>query len=285
MAATTASKLLSLVFVFDGSRVLLGLKRRGFGVGKFNGFGGKMEVGERMRECAARELHEESGLEVDARLLRRRGLLTFNMLAAGWDTSMVVDGAVTSVRPSPSLTHTRLKFEFSFVDSWLSSVLPYFARWPPRYLRMLATQAAVPIGVEARPPDNRHLRDRWVFVGARGARLLVRARSVPRRAHDHRRDGGQLVAERCDALRPDVGRRPALAAARAAGLFYNAYCTTIYFTTTLLTILRNWTSGGLTTATGFHTCCRFVCMHVMCAVHGSMYKRTTRSIHTGNTCR
>ena len=67
-------KLLSLVFVFDsGSRVLLGLKRRGFGAGKYNGFGGKLEQGETMRACAARELEEESGLRVAPTALTRRG--------------------------------------------------------------------------------------------------------------------------------------------------------------------------------------------------------------------
>ena len=43
-------------------QLLLGKKRRGFGVGKWNGFGGKLDVGETLAQAAARELHEESGL-------------------------------------------------------------------------------------------------------------------------------------------------------------------------------------------------------------------------------
>ena len=40
-------KLLTLVIpVDDGKRVLLGLKKRGFGEGYYNGFGGKVEPGE-----------------------------------------------------------------------------------------------------------------------------------------------------------------------------------------------------------------------------------------------
>ena len=55
----------SLVYLLDGAgRVLLGRKRRGMGVGKWNGFGGKIEPGETMRQCAARELREESGITV-----------------------------------------------------------------------------------------------------------------------------------------------------------------------------------------------------------------------------
>ena len=55
----------SLVYLLDGeNRVLLGRKRRGMGVGKWNGFGGKIEAGETMRQCAVRELWEESGIRV-----------------------------------------------------------------------------------------------------------------------------------------------------------------------------------------------------------------------------
>lgn len=48
-------------FRYDG-KILLGRKRRGMGNGKWNGFGGKIEPGETMRQCAARELYEECGL-------------------------------------------------------------------------------------------------------------------------------------------------------------------------------------------------------------------------------
>ena len=45
----------SLVYpVGQDGRILLGRKRRGMGFGKWNGFGGKIEAGETMRECAAR---------------------------------------------------------------------------------------------------------------------------------------------------------------------------------------------------------------------------------------
>ena len=35
------NKLLTLLFVLEPSRVLLGMKKRGFGMGRWNGFGGK----------------------------------------------------------------------------------------------------------------------------------------------------------------------------------------------------------------------------------------------------
>ncbi|WVF69562.1 hypothetical protein IAT40_004340 [Kwoniella sp. CBS 6097] len=54
----------SLIFVVDRdkNKVLLGLKRRGMGVNLYNGFGGKPEKSETMRQCAARELEEEAGI-------------------------------------------------------------------------------------------------------------------------------------------------------------------------------------------------------------------------------
>jgi len=45
------------------SRLLLGMKKRGFGAGKWNGFGGKIEVGETPRAAAIREMKEEACVE------------------------------------------------------------------------------------------------------------------------------------------------------------------------------------------------------------------------------
>jgi len=51
-------------------RVLLQYKSRGFGRGKWNGPGGKIENGESPIECVRREVFEETGIEIlNARLL------------------------------------------------------------------------------------------------------------------------------------------------------------------------------------------------------------------------
>lgn len=65
----------TLVFVVDRDHILLGLKKRGFGAGKWNGFGGKVEEGETLVSAAARELHEEAG--IIAHDLSHRGVLAF----------------------------------------------------------------------------------------------------------------------------------------------------------------------------------------------------------------
>ena len=55
---------LTLCIVQEGSKVLLGMKKKGFGQGRWNGFGGKVEIGETIEEAAHRELQEEAGIGV-----------------------------------------------------------------------------------------------------------------------------------------------------------------------------------------------------------------------------
>jgi len=56
-------KIMTLVIIHDHPRVLLGKKKRGFGVGRWNGFGGKVNEGESIEKAAVRELKEEVGIE------------------------------------------------------------------------------------------------------------------------------------------------------------------------------------------------------------------------------
>ena len=67
--------IMSLGFVVNGNQVLLGMKKRGFGEGKWNGFGGKLHNGETLEEGMLRELEEECGLI--ARSPEKRAYLEF----------------------------------------------------------------------------------------------------------------------------------------------------------------------------------------------------------------
>jgi 8-oxo-dGTP diphosphatase len=58
-------------------RVLLGRKKRGFGAGKLNGFGGKIRPNETVCAAAVREVWEETGLAVSPEALQPAGTVTF----------------------------------------------------------------------------------------------------------------------------------------------------------------------------------------------------------------
>ncbi|OMJ28279.1 7,8-dihydro-8-oxoguanine triphosphatase, partial [Smittium culicis] len=66
---------LVLIFNKDKSKVLLGYKKRGFGAGLLNGFGGKIESLETDLEGAERELEEEAGIKSNS--LTKIGILYF----------------------------------------------------------------------------------------------------------------------------------------------------------------------------------------------------------------
>lgn len=67
----------TLAFLFKECNILLGLKKRGFGRGKWNGFGGKIQSGETTTEAACRELKEECAIDVRERDLDQFALLQF----------------------------------------------------------------------------------------------------------------------------------------------------------------------------------------------------------------
>jgi 8-oxo-dGTP pyrophosphatase MutT (NUDIX family) len=70
----------TLCFLVDGyppERILMGLKKAGFGAGKFTGFGGKVEAHETIRKAAVREMAEETGVKVADNELKPIAQLTF----------------------------------------------------------------------------------------------------------------------------------------------------------------------------------------------------------------
>jgi 8-oxo-dGTP diphosphatase len=76
--------------------VLLGLKKSGFGAGKWVGLGGHIEEGEKPEAAAVREVWEESGLLVPADSLQHMASIEFRFPARpSWDQT--ADVFVTSV--------------------------------------------------------------------------------------------------------------------------------------------------------------------------------------------
>jgi len=68
-------KILTLCIIHNHPRVLLGMKKRGFGKGRWNGFGGKVEKGEEIIEATLRETKEEAGIRPHD--IERVGILDF----------------------------------------------------------------------------------------------------------------------------------------------------------------------------------------------------------------
>ena len=101
--------------------LLLGFKKRGLGVNKYNGFGGKFEVGETPAECALRETREECGLS--PRRLEWKAQLLFTFRDSG--TVMRVHVFEASDFDEAALVETdEMRPEWFDVDA-----LPYDRMW------------------------------------------------------------------------------------------------------------------------------------------------------------
>lgn len=53
---------LNLLYLINQDQVMLAMKKRGFGVGRYNGIGGKVEPGETIEQALVREAQEEIGI-------------------------------------------------------------------------------------------------------------------------------------------------------------------------------------------------------------------------------
>lgn len=120
-----ATKLLTLCIVHQNDKVLLGMKKRGFGEGRFNGFGGKVATGETIEEGAIREMQEEAGITPHD--LHKLGILHFtftthsDVLEVHVFKATVYEGeAGESEEMRPQWFHIS---EIPFEDMWKDDIL------------------------------------------------------------------------------------------------------------------------------------------------------------------
>lgn len=53
----------TLLLLKKDNKIMLALKKKGFGAGKYNGIGGKLELGETPEQAMLREAYEEAGIK------------------------------------------------------------------------------------------------------------------------------------------------------------------------------------------------------------------------------
>jgi 8-oxo-dGTP pyrophosphatase MutT (NUDIX family) len=80
----------TLCYLIQDDKVLLGKKKRGFGVGKWNGIGGKVKRDEDITDSAIRELEEEIAVRVSRDDMVPMGVLHFRSINTeyNWDCSL-----------------------------------------------------------------------------------------------------------------------------------------------------------------------------------------------------
>ncbi|XP_063587834.1 oxidized purine nucleoside triphosphate hydrolase-like [Penaeus indicus] len=121
--STYTRKLLTLMFIREGEKILLGYKKRGFGQGRWNGFGGKVEAGETPEQAAIRETKEEAGVDLSVGAVEKVGELEFTF--EGEEILMHV-----MVYASRSYQGTPTESE-EMRPAWFSvSSLPFAQMWP-----------------------------------------------------------------------------------------------------------------------------------------------------------
>lgn len=129
----------SLVFLVQPGEVLLAMKKRGFGVGRWNGTGGKPEAGEKLEACAVRETEEEIG--VTPRKLERRAVLDFCFPhQPGWSQQVIVYFA-SEWEGEPQETEEMRPQWFSVSELPFGEMWPDDSLWLPRALAGESLQA------------------------------------------------------------------------------------------------------------------------------------------------
>src|SRR3989338_581816 len=68
----------TLCFLVKENKVLLAMKKRGFGAGKWNGVGGKVSDNEEIKDATVREANEEIGVSINPADLKSRGSIKFS---------------------------------------------------------------------------------------------------------------------------------------------------------------------------------------------------------------
>lgn len=75
---------MNLLYLVKGNQVLLAMKKRGHGAGRYNGVGGKMQPGESIEDTLIRESQEEIGVKPIK--FEKKAYITFDLYMKGEHT-------------------------------------------------------------------------------------------------------------------------------------------------------------------------------------------------------
>ncbi|MDD5569113.1 MAG: 8-oxo-dGTP diphosphatase [Candidatus Pacebacteria bacterium] len=124
-------KILNLCLIADAEKILLGMKKRGWGEGRWNGFGGKVEEGETIEQSAKREMLEESGIIING--MEERGVIEFTYL----DTGKIMEVHIFHVSDyegEPKESEEMKPQWFNINEIPFESMWPDDAIWMPMFL-------------------------------------------------------------------------------------------------------------------------------------------------------
>lgn len=125
MSAVKQIKLMTLAFPLRGDEVLLGMKKNGFGAGRWNGFGGKVMAGEAIEAATRRELLEEAGIEAND--IEKRAVHTFEFR----DDPVFLEVHTFAVSNFSGIPRESEEMR----PAWFKkSALPFAEMWPDDYL-------------------------------------------------------------------------------------------------------------------------------------------------------
>jgi len=114
---------LTLLFLRKCDQVLLAMKKRGFGEGRWNGVGGKLDPGETVEQALIRETQEEIGVTPTA--FEKVGHIEFDEHFKGEPTKMHVNVFTASSWSGEPTESEEMK------PAWFDlTSIPYDTMWP-----------------------------------------------------------------------------------------------------------------------------------------------------------
>jgi|SRR6185369_4056601 len=125
-------KISTLCLPLQKERVLLGMKKRGFGVGRWNGFGGKIEDGETIEQSAKRETLEEAKVEIAS--MEKVGIHEFRFASNSEDVLEVHVFRVDAFTGEPEETEEMKPQWFSLDEIPFDHMWPDDIYWFPFFL-------------------------------------------------------------------------------------------------------------------------------------------------------